>query len=358
MKKSVLIISYVPHYNRQGYDLAECLKDAGYTVSLFQRDGLTDISRGVFGVRCIRPQGIFHKFHMIYNLFKFLLKTFFVRKQIIVCVGKPMLVLCGFYSFVFGSKLIWYSLEYSKLGAIDRFVYKHCVSGYIDVEENRRNAIFEEYGKKNISIICHNMPHLHSLPIKGGKLREYLKINHGIEGDTRLVIYAGSYQPYACLDNIVEASCCFDANIKLVLMTYCLPTKNNFFSANCIVVPPVQGDEFYEWLADADCALLPYEDKDDFNVMNCSPQKIFDCYLAGIPYVASNRPIIRQVLSIYPQAGVICDFTNVTDIVKGINEILSRVKNIKDDLFRLHHDKFNFGISKNKIIDLLESVYA
>lgn len=358
MKKSVLIISYVPHYNRQGYDLAECLKDAGYTVRLFQRDGLTDISRGVFGVRCISPQGIFHKFHMIYNLFKFLLKTFFVRKPIIVCVGKPMLALCGFYSYVFGSKLIWYSLEYSELGAIDRFVYKHCVSAYIDVEENRREAIFQKYGRKDISCICHNMPRLHSLPVKGGKLREYLKENYGIEDDIKLVIYAGSYQPYACLENIVEASRNFNDGIKLVMMAYGLPKRNKFLSPNCIVVPPVQGDGFYDWLADVDCALLPYEDKGDFNVLNCSPQKIFDCYLAGVPYVASNRPIIRQVLSSYPPAGLICDFTDVMDIVDKCSKIVRHDRSLRHDLYKLHCDKFNFEIQTNEIIATFERLYA
>ena len=103
---------------------------------------------------------------------------------------------------------------------------------------------------------------------------ESYSVNFYFSGDEQLVIYAGSYQKYACLDNIICASASFPDNVKLILMAYGLPDGLCGMTDNCVVVPPVKGEEFYDWLADADCALLPYEDKADFNVLNCSPQKI------------------------------------------------------------------------------------
>lgn len=356
MKKSVLIISYVPNYNRQGYDFAECLRNSGYDARLFQMDGVTDREKGIIGIKCIKPHGVFHKLHMLRNLLAFFFKTVFAKKDIVVCVGKPMLILGGIYNIFFGSKLVWYSLEYSKLGYVNRYVYQKCVTGYIDVEENRRDAIFAEYGKKQNSIVCYNMPHLHGKPLGGGRLRKYLKDTCGLSGDEQLVVYAGSFQGYACLDNIVDASRGFPPNRKLVLMVYGLLDALKKSSPNCCVVPPVGGDEFYEWLADADCALLPYESADDFNVQNCSPQKIFDCYVVGVPYVASDRPIVRKVLTTYPSCGLLCDFNNVDSIREIIDSAVCLRDKVSGRMRKLHSDKMNYDSLTGKLVAFLKSV--
>ena len=356
MKTSILIISYVPPYNRQGFDIAESLRSVGYDVRLYQMNGISDKSKNIIGVKCTKPHGAFHKFHMILNLMRFLFRTLFRKKDIVICIGKPMLILGGFYNIFFRSKLIWYSLEYSKLGALDRFVYQKCVSGYIDVEENRREAIFAEYGGKAKSLVCYNMPNLRTKSIIGGKLRNYLKKECGLIGDEQVIIYAGSYQSYACLDNIVKVSQSFDENRKLVLMMYGIPDHLKSLSKKCIVVPPVHGEDFYEWLSDADCALLPYESKDDFNVQNCSPQKIFDCYCVGVPYIASNRPLIRKCLAPYPDAGIVCDFTNIDDIKTKIETLLSSQLDRRTTMQTLHKERFNYGVFREKTESLINSV--
>ena len=358
MGKSILVISYVPSYNRQGYDFAACLRDAGYNVRLYQMNGVDDRQREVYGVRCVKPTGVFHKLKMLRNLLAFLVRTLFVGKSIVVCVGKPMLVLGGLYHVLFGSKLIWYSLEYSRLGLMDRWVYQSCVSGYVDVEEHRREAIFTQYGKKDASLVCYNMPHLLHDAIAGGRLRAFLRDKHGMTGKEKLVVYAGSYQKYACLENIVCASVSFPESWKLILMTYGLPGELGVGSKNCIVVPPVGGEEFYNWLADADCALLPYEDKEDFNVLNCSPQKIFDCYCVGVPYVASDRPIVKKVLACCPGAGAVCDFTCVNSIREAVIRVGEVKRRIGCKMQELHANRFNYDIMKSSFRDLIERVYA
>lgn len=354
-RKSILILAYVAPYNRQGYDLFEILRKDGYSVTLFQKDGDTDAARGVFGISCPNPHGPLHKFQTIWNLLKFGLRTICVPKEIVICVGKPILLLGGFYSILFGSRLIWYSLEYSQLGLVDRFIYRHCVRAYIDVEENRRNAIFIQYGKKTSTTICHNMPHLHASSIRGGKLRQYLYDHHGITKNVNLIMYAGSYQRYACLDKIVKASTFFSESCILVLMAFGLPDKLEE-TPNCIVVPPIKGEEFYEWLTDADCALLPYESSIDFNVINCSPQKLFDCYLAGVPFVASDRPIVRQTLDYLPQAGMLCDFTDEIKIANSVNFIIGRKPFVAKKMQHLHRERFNYGRVAENILEIVSHI--
>ena len=327
-------------------------------MRLVQMDGMTDKEHGITGVKCIKPHGIFHKLHMLYNFGAFFLKTVFSRKDVVICVGKPMLTLCGLYQVVFRSKLIWYSLEFSKLGLLNRFVYRKCVTGYIDVEENRRGAIFARYGRKANSIVCYNMPHLNTLQIKGGRLRAYLKDRYKFSGKEKLVVYAGSYQKYARVETIVEASRAFPPTIKLVVMAYGLPEDMKAVSNNCYVVPPVRGEEFYEWLSDASCALLPYEDESDFNVCNCSPQKLFDCFVVGVPFVASNRPIINKILAKIPSAGIVGDFTDAHDICIKVASMTSHDDNLKLVMQAMHRTQYNYDKMHAKIAKLIEDVYA
>ena len=356
MKKSVLIISYVPNYNRQGYDFAECMRNSGYDARLFQMDGVTDHGKGIVGIKCIKPHGIMHFMHMLRNFLMFISKTVFSKKDVVVCIGRPMLVLGGIYNLVFRSKLIWYSLEYAKLGWVDRFVYRKCVTGYIHVEENRMKAVFDQHGKKDNALVSYNMPSLHVMPVKGGALRKYLRENYREAAGKRLVIYAGSYQRYACLDRIIDASRRFDEDTRLIVMAYGLPQRLRSLSPKCIVVPAVEGAGFYDWLADADCALLPYEDETDFNVMNCSPQKLFDCYVVGVPYVASDRPIIRKVLRVYPSCGRTCKFTDADDILQKIKMVIPTKSDVAVEMHCLHLKEFNYNKLSNNLRGLVESV--
>lgn len=349
VKRGVLIVSYVPAYNRQGRDLNDLLQSLGFDSVLVQLDGETDVGRNRYGVNGIKPKGAFHKFIMLWNAIRFCYTAFCHRRSIVVGVGRPSLIVCAFSRIFFARKIVWYSLEFAMLGAVDKWIYKRLVAAYIDVEENRLRKFSEHYGEKSRVLVINNMPLLHDLPVRGGKLIAYLK-GHGVDlTGKRIVIYAGSYQTYACIDSILAASELLPDNMLVVLMAFGIAPDIATQYCKCVVIPPVHGEGFYDWLADADCSLLPYESTSDFNVQNCSPQKIFDCYLVGVPYVASDRPIIRKVLSIMPEAGMVCNFTTPDSIAAAIRIVSSRRSQVRERMESLHRNRFNYGVMANQV---------
>lgn len=351
MKKRVLILSYVPHYNRQGVDLARALREDA-DVAVYQLGGVENIDTDEHGVVWTRPHGRFSKFHVLWNIIKFVLPTLFRRKDVVVCVGRPILIVGALYKKLLGCRFLFYSLEYSALGRTDRWSISQC-DGYIDVEENRCQKVVSDYGLVIPTCVIHNMPPLHG-KVTGGALKAWLLKEKSISPDARIVIYAGSYQGYARLPEIIEASRCFPANTYLVLMTYNLPERLlEILPPNCFAVAPVGGDGFYEWLADADVALLPYEQASDFNVQNCSPQKLFDCYLVGVPYLASDRPLIKKTLEALPTAGAVCDFTDKMKIASGVSSLLTRKAVVRDAMMLLHRQQFNYAIAVAQVKTLI-----
>lgn len=352
--KHVLILSYVPFYNRQGFDLHECLLKAGCKSRLLQLDAKTDKAKGIFGIKQTKPHGRWHSAHMLLNMARFLLRAIFARRDIIVAIGRPSLLLVKILSLFSRCKVIYYSLEYSVFSRRDKAIIGKCVDKIIDVEENRLERLLKDNALSVPSMVVYNMPHLHALP-KGGKLRKYLKENHGVLETAKLAVYAGSYQSYACVDQIIDAARKLPAGAYVVFMTYNLPQKiKDSAPDNVIVVPPVSGEEFYDWLADADCALLPYESTDDFNVQYCSPQKIYDCYLAGVPFIASERPIVVKTLSRDEVVAEKCDFTKPQLIARAI--VLSFGKDRADmrrRLRTLHEISFNYDLCSGRLVNFI-----
>lgn len=348
---NVLIIADLFGNNRQGYDLAAVLRSRHHNVRLVQFANESDSSVGNFGVKFTKPHGAFSKFHVLLNLFQIFRKSLFCRKDVVVCIGMPLLPIAALYKIVFRTKLVYYSLEYLHYRRPYAAIVRHLVDRYIDVEENRLKRVFQDLQLKIPSMVVYNLPAYKEYDPIPGKLRRYLKEREGATGQERIIIYAGSYQRYACIENIIEASNSFPDDVLLVLMiAWGLPERLKTSLAHCKIVPPQSGNEFFDWLSDADCALLPYEDKQNFNVQNCSPQKLFDCYLLGIPFLASDRPIIRMAKSKFPEAGVICDFLDVNSIrTAALEATLLKTKERMDKMRSLCANEFNYWLHADEL---------
>lgn len=335
--KRVLIASWVPSYNRQGADLCGAINGAGFFARLWQ------VGWGGFaGGRLSRLRRALEKA-------KFLCVAITGRFDVVVLVGRPMLSLAGVCKRMLRMKVVYYSLEYSKLSGGESRLLASFVDRIIDVEENRIRQFMEDNALKVPGLVVNNMPHLHDKPM-GGKLKDYLLKKFGIASNVKIVVYAGSYQRYLRLEKIIEAATRMKGECVFVLMMYA-NLKGLNLPDNVKVIPPVSGDDFYSWLADADCALLPYETADDFNVKNCSPQKLFDCYLAGVPYVASNRPIIMKTLEAGPLVGVLCSFDDVEQIMSGVRTLLCRDRNwVRKAMRHLHETRFNYDLVEKDVL--------
>lgn len=349
---NILILSNLFGNNRQGYDLANELREQGHRVRLVQFSDETDASVGNYGVKFVRPHGVFSKFQVLWNLMRLVGKSLFCRKDIVVCIGGFLLPICAFYKILHSSRFVYYSLEYMCYDRLRAYIIKKHVDRYIDVEEHRLKRIFEDLKIAKPSMVIYNLPGLAEYEPVRGKLRQYLRENCGATGDERILIYAGSYQKYACLENIVRASAKFPDDMLLVLMVaWGLPDALKNSLAHCKVVPPQRGMEFFDWLSDADCALLPYEDDRDFNVQNCSPQKLFDCYLLGLPFLGSNRPIIRELLEQCPGSGMLCNFLDEKAILRSVDRaVMLKNEQCSEKMKAMCREKYNYHFFADRLV--------
>lgn len=339
--------------------MADCLHSAGVSVWLIQTKGAVPAAKPypVREIPRVRPHGLFSKLHVFWNILRYFFRALPAEKEVVVCIGHPLLAV-GLFFRLFKSRLIFYSLESLSFSAWNRWILSKFADGVIDVEENRLARLRGQIGEGIPAIIVPNMP----MPVRGdaaagsgcGAMRGALAGEGLASPGERLVVLAGSYQKYSCLERILESLPLWDGGAVLVLMVYGLPGSVCSVPHRLAVVRPRGGGDFYAWLSDADLALLPYESEDDFNVRFCSPQKLFDCYAAGVPYVASDRPIIRKALRELPEAGVLCDFTDPAAIAGAVNAMLRRgAGDAKRGMTALHREKFNYPAQRDAILDLM-----
>lgn len=344
---NIVIICNLFGNNRQGYDVAGVLRNYGHSVRLVQYSKDSDEESGNYSVPYLRPHGWFSKIYVLINLWRIFARSVLWKKDVVVCIGSPLLPIAALYKLVSRTRFVYYALEYIEYGRIHGSIVSRLVDRYIDVEENRCKKVYADMRLSVPSMVVYNVPSLAKYAPKRGKLRQYLKVRYGATGAEKILIYAGSYQWYAQIENLVKASERFTDNIFLVLMiSWGLPDalKKAVSLRHCKIVPPQSGEEFFDWLSDADCALLPYEDENEFNVRYCSPQKLFDCFLVGVPFLASDRPLIRKVLAQNPEAGILCDFSNVDAICAAVPKaVMLKNEECSRRMRAMCREKYNYG---------------
>ena len=348
---NVLIVCNLFGNNRQGYDLAQVLRETGCRVRLVQYADKSEPQVGDFGVRYVTPHGSFSKFHVLSNLWRIFMCGLTARRDVVVCIGRPLLVVAAVLAMISGAELVYYSLEYCSYTKIQSWVIQHCVNRLIDVEESRQKKFLEDFQLNIPSIVMYNLPILSQRQCSPGGLRGYLAKEKGLGGCEKLVLYAGSYQRYACLETIYAASRRFPSDVVLVYMVARgLPDGCNHDTDKCKIVPAQSGQTFFDWLSDADCLLLPYESDDDFNVKHCSPQKLFDCYRVGVPYIASDRPLIRRIHDEYAAAGIFCSFTSIDSIVSCVVKgVTMKTPAVSSKMNKMYLDKYNYSLHKQRL---------
>lgn len=352
---NVLIICNLFGNNRQGYDLAQILRESGCRVRLVQYADTSEPEIGNFGVKYTKPRGVFSKFHVLFNLLRIFFRGLTARRDIVVCIGRPLLVDAAILARLSRSKLVYYSLEYVKYTKIQSLVIRYCVNRLIDVEEFRLRRMIDDFHLNIPTMVMYNLPILSNQPCSQGKLRRYLVSEKGLKGTEKLVLYAGSYQSYACLEKIYAASEKFPDDVVLVYMVARgLPNRCNKDTEKCKIVPAQSGQEFFDWVSDADCLLLPYETDDDFNVKYCSPQKLFDCYRVGVPYIASDRPLIRKIHVEYPEAGIFCSFRDIDSIVESVTKgVVLKTVDVTGKMEKMYREKYNYSRHKDRLVDFI-----
>ena len=204
-------------------------------------------------------------------------------------------------------------------------------------------------------------PHvlLNAMPLKhaqGAGLREKL----GLDASTRIVMYQGWMSAERGIDRLVRAAAKFPDNVRLVLVGYGaaeedlkqISKQQGTDDGRVIFYGRVEPDDLAPLTASADLGVIPYTPV-DLNHLYCSPNKLFEFVMGGLPFLANDLPYLRSVCETYG-VGEVTDLQSEEAIAREVGAIFadpSRYQRMRDAAVRAR-EILNWDVEGAKLVDI------
>jgi glycosyltransferase involved in cell wall biosynthesis len=211
-----------------------------------------------------------------------------------------------------------------------RYYERHLVSGasaVITVNVEIADVLRHRYQPRRLEVV-HNCPDRWSPP----KVRpDLIRETTGIPGHASVILYHGSLAVGRGIERLIDA---LDLpgleNAHLVLLgfgpgrdAYSAAARDPRWRGRLHVLDPVAPAALISWVASADVGAMPNPGS-TLNDRFSSPNKLFECFAAGTPALASDFPTMRRIVMDNPGGalGTVCDPTRVEYVAAGLRSIL------------------------------------
>lgn len=212
------------------------------------------------------------------------------------------------------------------LRAYERRLVRH-VAGIVTVNDGLATVLRRDFPGKRLAVV-HNCP---GRWVPATAPMDRLRLGAGIAGGEPLILYHGSLTTGRGIEPLMDAL--LEPGLEsahLVLLgfgerrdVFAAMTRRPPFAGRVHVLDPVPPDELLSWVASADigAVLHPGERVNDYLK---TPNKLFECIAAGVPVVASDFPLIRQIVLDDPAGplGATADPSNPVAIATALRSIL------------------------------------
>ncbi|MHB1418869.1 MAG: glycosyltransferase [Bacillota bacterium] len=184
-----------------------------------------------------------------------------------------------------------------------------------------------------------------------------------IPADWKIVLYQGWISPERNIETLIRGARYFQEKCCLVIIGYGAHefelkrlARDEGLENKVFFLGKVPSDEMINYTTGSDIAVIPYRPIDD-NHLYCSPNKLFEYVLAGVPVVTDDLPFFRKIKNEY---GFICitDMGSSEAFGKTVNEILASPEKIKDLKFRCNEasKELNWEVEGQKLLEIYKKV--
>jgi glycosyltransferase involved in cell wall biosynthesis len=200
------------------------------------------------------------------------------------------------------------------------------VPAVITVNDEIADVLGRRYRPKRLEVV-HNCPDSWDPP----KVRpDLLRASAGIPQDSPVVLHHGRLVAGRGIENLIAALAMPGLEkAHLVLMGFG-PSRDALVrmtgdprSSRIHVLEPVPPSELLGWVASADVGAMPNMGL-SLNDRYSTPNKLFECFAAGVPVVASDVPTMRRIVLDNPGGplGALCDPSRAESIAAALRSVL------------------------------------
>lgn len=295
-----------------------------------------------------------------------------ITPDIIHCVDRIPLPATFFISRILGIPYIYDSQEiHSEIGTdlnkpkwlwlwIEKFLSKRAYRIMV-TDHFRKELTADILGlDKSQIFILGNYPKIPSTKKSRRKMRDECPWKVGM-----IAAYGGGIYHNRHMEEIIESLTILPKKYHIAMVGFVedkyksdllLLAKTLSVDDRLVILPAVPWSDLPDYMASADCTLAFYE-KNSVNNYYCSPSKVFDSLMAGIPVISGDNPLIVEVLQ-QNDAGICISDIKPETIANAIIELLDRndLGIMKIRLQKLAMDKFSWDTQEGDFLQLYKDV--
>ena len=197
--------------------------------------------------------------------------------------------------------------EISRMSRPNRFMwrrvlkkYSSSVDRFITINDSIANEHKVRYPELPSALVVKNAAvHSGHAPVRSGLLREAA----GVDSDRKVLLYQGGYAPHRGLEDLIRASVGLPKGWVLVMMGWgnieselrTLARSVDGSGGRIRFIDPAPQPELGQWTSGADLGVIPYENT-CLNHWFCSPNKLWEYPIAGVPMLVSPFPELSKVV--------------------------------------------------------------
>jgi len=331
-KVCILTSVHIPFDGRIFHKEAKSLARAGYEVVLIARHDKAEVVDGVRVVPLPEPRNRLHRAtKILWRLFRLAVK----EDADVYHFHDPELMTVGLLLKLYRKRVIWDVHEHYPNSILDKFwiwkPWRRCVSKCFD--------LFERAVVRFFDYVIYTTPFVgaryEKLKVRSGRIENYpiVELSQAVEPEPQeTIIYLGGMSRIRGLVEVVEAFSLVARRYptwQLWLVGSSRPAifedelralaKQRGVAENVKFVPWVPYEEKEKLSSQAAMGIityLPYA-----NNTSCLPNKLFDYMLVGLPVIASNFPLYREVVEPH-RCGLIVDPAHPEEIAQAMTHLI------------------------------------
>jgi len=368
-KVCILTSVHIPFDGRVFHKEAKSLARAGYDVVLIARHDKAEVVDGVRIVPLPEPK---HRLQRMTGVLWRLFRLAVRERADVYHFHDPELMTVGLLLKLYRKKVIWDAHEHYPNSIMDKFWIskglRRCVSRSFD--------LFERAVVRFFDYVIYTTPFVgaryEKLKVRSGPIENYpiIELSKTFEKDPQeKIIYLGGMSGIRGLVEVVEA---FSLVVRrhpswqLLLVGSSRPAsfedelkalaKERRIEANVKFIPWVPYEEKERLSAQASMGIityLPYA-----NNTSCLPNKLFDYMLVGLPVIASDFPLYREVVE-PNRCGLIVEPDRPEQIAEAMTYLIEHPQEARQMGENGRHavlERYNWEQESAKLLRIYETV--
>jgi len=368
-KVCVLTSVHLPFDGRIFHRAAKSLALAGYEVVLIARHDKEEVVDGVRVVPLPQPKNRLHRMTMVlWRVYRLAVK----EDADVYHFHDPELMIVGLLLKLHGKKTIWDVHEHYPNSILDKYYLAKPLRRVI----SKSFDLFERAVVRFFDYVIYTTPFVgqryQTMKVRSSPIENYpiLRLSGTFQREPqKRIIYLGGMARIRGLLEVIEAFALVTQkhpDWELYLVGSCRQASFEQELKDLVQKRGVTAQvKFVAW--------VPYEEKERLssqaalgvitylpcsNNTSCLPNKLFDYMLVGLPVVASDFPLYREVVETH-HCGLTVDPTQPEDIARAMEYLIEHPREARqmgENGRRAVLEKYNWEQESRKLLQIYEAV--